>query len=624
MPSKHETLELPKHFASQNATRNRHQTTPTHGRLRVVSVVIYTLFLGIVARLFYWQVIHGSVLQAQAENQYTRTFALQAQRGKILTSDGYVLVGNAPMYRLFAQPYVMTDDPAAVSRQLAPLLIDPPEEKVTIATDAAEVSTPSAKTPAQILAEQEQQVKEIEENVTKKLSDKNTKWVALKQRVDETAKQKIEEMKIHGLGFEKYFVRDYPEASMAAQVVGFVGKDADGNDQGYFGLEGSLDRELRGYANQKTFWKDALGFHLLFENDDEVDQFDGRNVTLTFRRDVQHVVEDMLKKGIERYGASAGEVIVMEPKTGKILAMASYPNYDPRKFYLFPPEYYKNPSVSSSYEPGSTFKVLTVAAGVDAGVITEDTQCTNCDSAREIAQYTIKTWNNEYHPNIAIKDALAKSDNVAMIFVAELLGKEKFVDYVKKFGIGETTDIELQEESALPLRKDWKPIDLATSSFGQGIATTGMQMVRAVGAIANGGVMMRPTIVEKVIDPAKNTEVEVQPVVEREVISPESAQKVTAMMVYAAASGEAKWTRSLTHTVAGKTGTAQIPIDGHYDETKTMASFIGFAPPENPKFVMLVKLRETQSSQWASETAAPLWYQIADKLYLLLNIPPDK
>jgi cell division protein FtsI/penicillin-binding protein 2 len=431
-------------------------------------------------------------------------------------------------------------------------------------------------------------------------------------------------MNIYGLGFEKYYVRDYPEASMAAQVVGFVGKDEQGNDQGYFGLEGSLDRELRGYAEQKTFWKDALGFHLLFGNESDTSQFDGRNVVLTFRRDVQHVVEDMLKKGMERYGASAGEVIVMEPSTGKILAMASFPNYDPRKFYLFPPEYYKNPSVSTSYEPGSTFKVLTVAAGIDAGVIKEDTECTQCDSARNIAQYTIKTWNNEYHPNITIKDALAKSDNVAMIFVAELLGQEKFVEYVKKFGIGETTDVELQEESALPLRKDWKPIDLATSSFGQGIATTGMQMMRAVSTIANHGVMMRPTIIEKVIDPAKNTEVEVKPVIERQVISEEAARTVTGMMVYAAASGEAKWTRSLTHNVAGKTGTAQIPIDGHYDETKTIASFIGFAPPENPKFVMLVKLREPQSSQWASETAAPLWYQIADKLYLLLNIPPDK
>ena len=182
----------------------------------------------------------------------------------------------------------------------------------------------------------------------------------------------------------------------------------------------------------------------------------------------------------------------------------------------------------------------------------------------------------------------------------------------------------MQEDSSTPLRKDWKPIDLATASFGQGIVTNSMQMVRAVGAIANHGLMMRPTVVEKVIDPAQGSAVPVEPIAERQVISAETAQQMTEMMVNTAENGEAKWTASKTHWVAAKTGTAQIPIAGHYDATKTVASFIGFAPPQNPKFVLLVKLREPTESQWASETAAPLWYEIANRLFLLLNVPPDK
>jgi cell division protein FtsI/penicillin-binding protein 2 len=585
-----------------------------HSRTRAMLIALYFLFFCITLRLFYWQVLHRSTLQAEAQGQYLRTISSDAHRGKIFTRDGYTLVDNKKVYRVFAQPAELLEPPDKIVEKIAPFLVE------KIATVSAEVASDSADVqPIQV----DEDIAQLKVSLLKKLSDKEIKWVALKNKIDESAKKSIEELNIHGVGFDEYEARAYPEASMAAQIVGFVGKDKDGNDKGYFGVEGELDRELRGFTKPQTFLKDALGFHLLFGKTPEDEAIDGRNVVLSIRRDVQYMVEEMLKKGMQKYGASAGEVIVMEPATGKIVAMASFPNYDPNYFYLFPPELYKNPMVSSTYEPGSTFKVLTVAAGIDQGVIEENTMCTECAGPRKIAQYTIKTWNEEYHPNITITDALAKSDNVAMIFVAEKVGQEKFVDYVQKFGIGEESHVEMQEDTPTPFRKDWKPIDLATSSFGQGIATTGLQMVRAVGAIANGGKMMQPTILDKVIDPVRGTEVDVKPTMEREVLKPETATTVTRMMVHAANSGEAKWTRSKKYDVAGKTGTAQVPIDGHYDDKKTIASFIGFSPPENPRFVMLVKLREPQSSQWASETAAPLWYQIADKLYLLMNIPTN-
>jgi cell division protein FtsI/penicillin-binding protein 2 len=274
-----------------------------------------------------------------------------------------------------------------------------------------------------------------------------------------------------------------------------------------------------------------------------------------------------------------------------------------------------------------------MAAGINEGLVTPETRCDICNGPLSVSNYVIKTWNNQYMDNPTMTDVIIHSDNTGMVFVARKLGQDKMFDYIKKLGFGDVTGVDLQDEQSPDIRplKDWKEIDLATGSFGQGVAVTGLQMVRAVAAIANHGLLPTPTILEKSFSvdgksvtgtaekdgaPAKLNQVRV--------ISEAAAQTVTDMMVYAASTGEAKWTNSRTHKVAGKTGTAQIPIAGHYDPKKTMASYIGFAPPDDPKFVMLVKLREPQSSEWAAETAAPLWYQIADQLYLLLNIPADK
>jgi cell division protein FtsI/penicillin-binding protein 2 len=222
-----------------------------------------------------------------------------------------------------------------------------------------------------------------------------------------------------------------------------------------------------------------------------------------------------------------------------------------------------------------------------------------------------------------MSDALAKSDNVAMIFIAEEMGSDIFEEYLRNFGIGEELGVDLHGDNSTPFPQKWGPVELATRSFGQGISTTSLQMAKAVSAIANRGQLMQTQVIESVIDP-DGEEIVVKPKKVRQVISDKTAQQVTEMMVHAAQSGEAQWTYSKTHTVAAKTGTSQIPAeDGGYREDATIASFIGFSPPSNPQFLMLVKLIEPQSSPWAAETAAPLWYKIAEKLFLSLNIPPD-
>ncbi|MBP7768541.1 penicillin-binding protein 2 [Candidatus Woesebacteria bacterium] len=587
--------------------------TPTETFYKNRERIFLSLFsLGIViilARLFYWQIIEGSRLTAQANNQYERKFTSTGVRGSIYTADGQLLVGNKKVYRLFAQPQVITQPPEQLAALIAPLAI----------TDVLEYQTSS---PSATRAED---TALLQETVRKKLENKDARWTSLISTITEETKQKITALQIHGIGFDQYEKRYYPEASMAAQITGFVGKDDQGEDIGYFGIEGALEQELKARSQKTTVFADALGLPLPTSEKNTELVLDGRDITLTIRRDLQNLAETKLRSGLERYGAASGEVIIMDPKTGDILAAAVLPTYDQKYFYQYPAKNYANPSLNALYEPGSTFKILTVAAGIDAGVISPDTACDHCSSARTFGKYTIKTWNDEYHPGITMTEALAKSDNTAMIFVAEKLGIEKHREYIEKFGIGEPIHIELQGDRKTPFPNKWGPVEQATISFGQGISTTSLQMMRAISTIANGGIMMRPRIIASVTEPSSGKVITQEPHIERQVISAQSAATVAKMMIESAGHGEAQWTASRTHWIAGKTGTSQVPDEhGGYKPDKTIASFIGFAPPENPKFVMIVKLSEPTSSIWAAETAAPLWYGIAKDLFLLLNMPPDR
>lgn len=576
---------------------------PGPSRLRWLISGILLIHFVIAARLFYWQIWQGDTLTQQAEAQYSRSEQTQPHRGAIFTRDGYQLVRTADHYRLYlVTDKKQTSDEILVSA-LSPLLVTSDPAYILATSSALQMER------AEIFSE---------ELKTKIATPTTRKWQALANNISETTKQAIEALNLPEIEFEAYPARDYAQASMAAHILGFVAKDAEGTDTGYFGVEGSLDQELKGVSSIQTIQADALGHQLLNSDSAFSATANGRNVYLSIRRDIQNLIETELEMGMLQYGAKSGEIIVMEPRTGKILAMASQPAYRPDLFFSFAQNLHKNPALVDFYEPGSTFKVLTVAAGIEEGVITPETECPVCDGPRQIDKYTIRTWNNQYIPNISMSEALAKSDNTAMIFIAEQLGIEKFTDFMHKFQIGEETGIELQEDATAPWPEKWGPVELATRSFGQGIQVSSLQLIKAIGAIANRGQMMRPSIIDKVVDPVSHQELPVPPQPEAQVVSPQTAETVAKMMEYAAKKGEAQWIASKNYSVAAKTGTSQIAEAGGYATDKTIASFIGFSPVEQPKFVMLVKLVEPQSSIWAAETAAPLWYRIANKLQLLL------
>lgn len=554
-------------------------------RLSVIFIFFLILFSFILAKLFFLQVISFESLAGLAERQRATELLIPAARGRILASDGSPLVINKKTYGVFLEPKNITDK----------------EKVITTLSKELDISAAS---------------------ISGKLNNTSLLWLPIVHQIAEDKKESIAFYKLPGVGFIDETKRYYPEASMAAHLLGFVGKNGGGDDQGYFGLEGYYDQQLRGRDGKLVQEIDPAGNPILTGDRQTVPAEDGRDLKLYLDKTIQFIAEKNLKDGIERYGAKGGTVTVMDPKTGGILAMASFPSYDPADFGEFPQEFYKNPTVSGSYEPGSTFKVLVMASAINEGKIKADTIMDE-NGPVEIGGYTINTWNQKYHGKITMREVLDYSSNVGMVFVSKQMDKDLFLRYIESLGFGRSTGIDLQEETTPQLRpkNKWYEIDYATASFGQGIAVTPLQMVRAVAAIANGGKLMEPHVVKEIKLP-NGTSLAITPKVVKQVFEPEVTSVMAEMMVSAVDNGETKRLKPAGFRIAGKTGTAQIPIAGHYDSEKTITSFVGFAPVDDPRFVMLVTLREPTASPWGSETAAPIFFTIARELFSYMGISP--
>ncbi len=554
-------------------------------RFGIVLLGIFVLYFLLIARLFHWQIMEAESLAAQGRAQSLETLDIPAVRGDIESSDGFPLATNTISYLVYANPKLVADKDY-YGQKLANIL----------SGDAASMSA---------------------------LLSKNLFWVKLGQNVEPSKKREIEKLNLKGIGFEQQFSRFYPEASMAAHLVGFLGKDEKGQDHGYFGVEGGYNSQLSGRNGAKYGARDALGNEIL--NDIREDpKIDGRSLKLTIDRSVQFDVDKKLSEGIKKYGADGGSIIVMESATGKILAMSSRPSFDPKKYYEYDGNSYKNPVLSGLYEPGSTFKVLVMAAALDMGLVKPSTKCNICSSPVQVGEYSIKTWNNQYMPNISMNDVIVHSDNTGMVFVGRKIGLGKMISYFKKYGLGNPTGIDLQGETTGIIKDEnsWHPIDLATASFGQGISLTPIQLITAVNSIANGGIRMKPYVVAQILTPDGKT-IDISPVSSGRTVSDVASKTMAAMMINAVENGEAKFAKIKGYKVAGKTGTAQIPIAGHYDPNHTVASFVGFFPPSKPKVTILVIYNHPTTSIYGAETAAPTFFSIARDLIKYYNLPPE-
>lgn len=576
-------------------------------RLSIISAAFLLVSILVFTRLFYWQVLAADDLVKKAQSQREAVIKVAPVRGNILASDNFALVSNQEAYLAYLSLKDLKVSKKEAIDKIAPIIV-PSLDEIKIATD----------TPIKL--QKEQLEKETKNVLTQRFTQNGVLWAVIKHKISLEQKKALENLSLGGVGFELEPKRSYAEASMSAHLLGFVGAADNGEDTGYFGLEGFYDLDLKGRYGFLQLEKDAANRPILIGNFFDQEKRDGRSIKLFLDRAIQFLVEKHLKKALEKYGAKSGSVIVADPKTGGILAMASLPSYDPRFFPKYENKDYKNPLTNDLYEPGSTFKVLVMAAALQESLVKSDTKCDICEKPYKIDKYTIRTWNNKYYPESTMTEVLEHSDNVGMVFVGQKLGIDKFVDYIKLFGFGKKTGIDLQDEVSGKLRERWSDVDLATATFGQGIAVTGIQMLSAVGSLANEGKYMVPRVVNQIIDEKKV--IQIQPKTATQIIDKKTAETITAMMVEAVDKGDAKWAKPKGYKIAGKTGTSQVPIAGHYDKEKTIASFIGYAPADKPRFVMLVKLTEPTSSPWGSETAAPLFFNIAKEILIYFGVSP--
>ncbi|MFC1627239.1 peptidoglycan D,D-transpeptidase FtsI family protein [Patescibacteria group bacterium] len=582
-------------------------------RFRLLFISLFFVFSGflLLARLFYWQILASDKLVEIAQSQQQTTIEIPAKRGEILFSDGSFLATNQPAYFSYLSRQNDQSTPPSLSKNLSEIVYSSITFSATPSTQLSNLGKEKLIVAAQDILDQ-------------RLSNQNLVWVPIARKLTEPQKWAIEGLGVDSLLFEEETSRLYPEASMAAHLVGFVGSNEQGRDTGYHGLEGFYQHELAGRSGIVRQEKDAFNQPILMGKFLRQQQRDGRSLKLHLNKSLQYLVEKKLQKSIDQFGAKSGSVAIMDPKTGAILAMASFPSYDPVEYISYNRELFPNPVVADAFEPGSIFKVIVMAAALDAEAIKPDTKCDICHGPVKIDKYEIETWNKEYRPDSTMTDVIVNSDNVGMVFIGQKLGQDKFLDYFDKFGLNDPTGIDLQDEvvAIQKTENQFTYVDLATASFGQGFVSTSMQLLQAVSAIANDGELIQPKMVDQVISGTR--EITIPTKSKGRVISKKAANQVTEMMIAAAKDGEAKWVAKTGYQIAGKTGTAQIAVKGKYHEAKTNASFVGFAPADDPKFVMLVTLKEPSTSQWASETAAPLWFSIAQDLLDHFNVIPNQ
>jgi cell division protein FtsI/penicillin-binding protein 2 len=439
-----------------------------------------------------------------------------------------------------------------------------------------------------------------EQELITTLSKEGDPYEPLVERATEEQIGFLEENQIGGVGVKNETIRFYPLGEMASHLLGFSSKADSPIEIGRYGTEFYSDDNLRGIPG-------------MTDGDKLIDPQDGEDVELTIDRNIQAKAETILEGLINDYKAEGGTVIVEDPKTGKILAMTSRPDFDPNNYGEYELSNFMNPALQSIYEPGSIFKIITMSAGIDSGAITPDT--TYIDTGEVILNgKAIKNFDGKVYGAINMTRVIEKSVNTGAVFAERAIGQKKFYEYVLKFGFKEKTDIDLPGEiigSLRPLEKDIRDINYATASFGQGISVTPIGLLRALSAVANGGVMMRPYINETV-----------EPKEVRRVISEDTARQVIGMMVSGVNKAEISSING--YNVAGKTGTAQVPDfnSGGYTDN-VINTYIGFAPAYDARFIVLIKIDKPEGSPSAALTVMPAFRDIAQFIINYYEIPPD-
>lgn len=552
----------------------------------------------ITLKLFVLQVLDHETYKALASGQHEIFKELFPSRGDILIhdlKDGTVL-------------------PIATVQQVAFVYADP--RKVEDADRTAEKL-------GELFGFDDEKIDALEE----RLKDREDPYEPIARDVTDELLDALIALELPGVFYLREEGRLYPEQGLGGHVVGFVGSGEDGTMAGRYGIEGYFNEELTGTPGFLRSERDIAG-RLIAIGDRSIEPaVDGSDVVLTLDRTIQYFACNKLHAAVEKHGADGGSVVIIEPQTGKILAMCGSPDFEPDAYNEVDSiETFNNPAIFSSYESGSIFKTITIAAALDAGAITPTT--TFEDTGSVMVDGWPKPIGNAEGKVYGVVDmtvALEESINTGMVFAMRQTGMDRFVEYVKSFGFGVRTGVELETEAAADISSldIGEEVYAATASFGQGITVTPLQMAAAYAAIANDGVLMKPYIVEDVIRPDGTKEPRLPQEIRR-VIQAKTARLLGAMLVSVVENGHGKRAGVPGYYIGGKTGTAQVADGAGYSSDKTIGSFAGFGPVNSPKFAMVVRIDNPKDVQWAESTAAPLFGDIASFLLQYFEVPPER
>ncbi len=550
-------------------------------RLAAVAASLSLLLALLVLQLVRWHVlVHPDTIPAPVP--IARSDPYRA-RGNIVDRHGQLLATDVFRWDIGVSPDVLRDeDQEKLAHELAPLLKRSADE---------------------LLAEMR--------------AHPQARYVRLASAVDQEVGEQIANLGRFGLIAEPRPRRYYPQNELAAHLLGFVNVEG----KAFYGIEEFYQEFL---TNASTLYDSQAGDEALpADFSSFIPSPVGRDLILTLDSGIQYLVQTELRHAIEYYGAQAGTIIVLDPRTGEILAAASEPTFDPNRYYEGDQKNWANSAISLAYEPGSVVKAVTLAAGLDAQAITL-TETFRDTGRLEVGGYEIRNSDRRAHGIVTLTDILAQSLNVGAAQVSLKLGPEAFYRYLRDFGFGRVTEVDLAGESAGIVKNPnsplWSESDLATNAYGQGLAVTPLQLATAIAAIANDGVVMKPHLVRATVD--RGRPIPIRPKAQQRAISAETARAMRQLMRDATARGiDADLVPG--YQVAGKTGTAQVPTSTGYSEDMTIATYVAFLPADDPRVVVLVKLDRPTRSTWAAEVTVPVFQRIAVELVRLLDIPPD-
>lgn len=629
-------------------------------RLLFIKVSFGLVFFVIAARLVDLMVINHNKYKVLAQQQHLVERVIVPNRGTIKSVDGYPLATNASRFMMFAVPREMEDKSKTVDRLVDSII--PMIDKTELVAQIQPKPTPleiedyeGEYLPFKLPTDWYQlkriitgygngddlRKESLKKVITEALSDNQNQYVQLFTNLDSSMRDEFEQLNLKGLHYEERSGRVYPEKFLGAHVLGFVGKDQDGSTRGYFGVEGQFDRYLSGKVGYELIEKDVLGKKIPYGVNRLNSPIDGHDIELTLRRELQYIIEKQLMQGVETYKAKGGAAIVMDPYTGAVWAMASMPTYHPQYWTdeldgesdVAKVTIFNNTAIASNYEPGSVMKPVTMAMALNEGLVNPNSIYDDV-GAVIYSGYPVRTWNNRYSGKITMTEILQLSNNTGAAWVGHQVGFDKFSRYIAKFNFGKSEGIDLQGEEAGIVRDPttWRDIDLANMSFGQGVSVTPLQMAVAFSALVNGGNIYKPYVVNRIYRSSGNgvgdsgpDYIETEPQIINRVISESTSEQIRYMMRKVVTDGEFKWFVKKAgmdaYSIGGKTGTAQIPVNGQYDPSKTITTFVGFAPVEKPKFVMLMKLSEPSTSTYSADTVVPMWMETASSLVQYFSIP---